>query len=55
MQLSFVGGRLRALVFAAALISAAVICVLVSGGRGLPTLPSLEAQLGLAMVSSAAF
>ncbi len=54
MQLSFSGGRLRALVFVAAMVSAAVIGALVSGSRGVPSLPTLEAQFSLALMVSSA-
>jgi hypothetical protein len=54
LQILFRGGRLRALVFVTAMVSAMVIGALVSGSGGAPSVPALEAQLSLALLISTA-
>lgn len=54
MQILIGGGRLRALVFVTAMVSAMAIGALVSGSHGVPSVPALEAQLSLALLISAA-
>ena len=54
MQILIGGGRLRALAFVTAMVSAMAIGALVSGSHGVPSVPALEAQLSLALLISAA-